>query len=80
VKTIKESHYSPIKTKFMKKLLFASIIMLFMVSISGCTKSLETSNNPPVTATNGNTGANNGNNGNNNNDNNPPVTATNGGH
>ncbi len=63
----------------MRKLFFASIIMLFIVSISSCTKSLETSNNPPVTATNGNTGANNGNN-NTNNDNNPPVTATNGGH
>jgi hypothetical protein len=62
----------------MRKLVFASIIMLFIATISGCTKSLETSNNPPVTATNGNTGANNGNNGNNNNDNNPPVTANNG--
>jgi hypothetical protein len=60
----------------MKKLLFASIIMLFVLSITGCTKSLETSNNPPVTATNGNTGANNGNN-TTNNDNNPPVTAKN---
>jgi len=56
----------------MKKLIFASIMMLFILSITGCTKSLETSNNPPTTATNGNTGANNGNT---NNNNNPPVTA-----
>jgi ABC-type Zn uptake system ZnuABC Zn-binding protein ZnuA len=60
----------------MKKLVFTSIAVLVILCMTGCTKSLETSNNPPVTATNGNTGTNNGNNGSTtNNDNNPPVTA-----
>jgi hypothetical protein len=61
----------------MKKLFFASLLICMTLSIVSCTKENETSNNPPVTATNGNTGQNgsNGNNGNN-----PPVTATNGGH
>jgi hypothetical protein len=59
----------------MKKLFLASLLTFMTLTIISCTKEDDTSNNPPVTASNGNTGQNgtNGNNGNN-----PPVTANNG--
>ena len=59
----------------MKKLFFASLLTFMTLTIISCTKENDTNNNPPVTATNGNTSQNgtNGNNGNN-----PPVTANNG--